>query len=332
MSAYTKQLRDAQNDLGIKGVSQVCNNTDQFIYQINAVTRILLKLGDWFDTVQYGKFCFCGSHIVFPRFVGTVQSARFCGADSTDIKNKWYHIFGRFRGKCWDNTVAMTDDGMAPTHNEVSGNTGKYIRYYVVHPQDLNKNITLFGTKYGNQPLQEKIDGVWQNGVTITSQTPIAQTSQLVTSITSIVREATQGMAYLYEYDPNTGLMRDLAVFEPGDTHPRFRRMKVNNLGTVPCTTNENGQSVRTVDVIYKLNFVEVVNPWDFLIISDFDALRLGIQAYDLEKNNDDAGAEVKWNKAIRELNFESRNKNPDDQFTVHVNYMGANVCIRNPI
>lgn len=331
MSAYTKQLVDAQNDIGIRNVSQVCNNTAQFIAQVNDVTERLLKRGNWFDTEQLGKFCFTGCHLVFPRFVGTILGARFCSADDTDIKNGWYALFGRLNGKAWNTQTAMRDDGLSPTHNDVSGNTGKYLRYYVTKAQDANKNITIYGKQYGGQPLQHVEDGAWKMGIVLTSQSPYAQSSQLVTSIESIVREPTQGMAYLYEFDPNTQLLRDLAVFEPGETHPRRRRMKVKNFQQCPCSTNENGQSVRTMEVMYKLAFVPVVNPTDFLLISDFAALKFGIQALKLEEANDDAHAEAKWAKAIAELNYGSRDKLPDDQFMVHVNYMGANTVIRNP-
>lgn len=332
MSAYTKQLRDAQNNIGIRNISGVCADTEQFIAQVNDVTERLMKRGNWFDTEQHGKFCFRGDCIVFPRFVGTILGARFCSPDQTDIKNGWYSIYGRFRGHRWSGDVVMRDDGLSPTHNDVSGNTGKYIRYHVVKNTDYGKTITLFGKQYGGQPLQTKTNGVWGMGITLTAQKPTAQSSQLVTEIESIVRQPTEGMAYLFEYDPATGLMRSLAVFEPGETHPRRRKMHVEGCQSAPCSTDQNGQQRRVVEAMYKLEFVPVVNPSDFLLISDFAALKLGIQAYKAEEANDDQLAATKWAAAISELNFDTRNKLPDDQFVVHVNYMGAGVVVRNPI
>lgn len=287
-----------------------------------------MNRGNWFSTEQLARFCLTSCHIVFPRFVGTILGAEFCCARNVDVKNGWYELMGPGRCSC---NVAIRDDGMVPIHNEVSGNTGKYIRYHVVKQQDYGKTITMYGKQYGAQPLQElDTDNNWKMGLTLAAQNPIAQTSVLVTKIDSITREATQGMAYLYEYDPATTQLRDLAVFEPSETNPRRRRMKVMNMG-LPSYTDTYGRKIWNLTVMFHLEFIPVAAVNDFLLISNFAALKLGIKALKLEEADDMAGAEVNWTSAIRELNMEDRTRNPTNSFVVKNFTLGSDRVLRNP-
>ena len=68
-----------------------------------------------------------------------------------------------------------------------------------------------------------------------------------------------------------------------------------------------------------------------FLLIDNFDALKFMIQAITAEAANDDQTAEIKISKAIRELNFELRDKNADDQMPVRVNSVIGRK-IKNPL
>src|SRR5690606_21093600 len=105
---------------------------------------------------------------------------------------------------------------------------------------------------------------------------------------------------------------RDLAFYEPGETHPRYRRSFIENFNCIPTQCGEtDGVTYRSLEALVKLQFVEVVSDYDFLPIDNFDAIKFMIQAIRLEEENKDELAEVKIAKAIRELNFELRNKLP---------------------
>ena len=333
MGAYVYQLSDARADIGIRNVAGTCANTDEFADLINRVTRRLLKRGAWFGTEVLVKLCVYGCHVVWPRYVGTVMGARFCGVANTEIRNNWYAILRPFNCSNFRAGVTMYDDGLVPTYNEISGNTGKLLRYHVVKTNDLNKSITFYGKKFGGQPLQEQdSEGQWINGLTLWSATPVAQTSTLVTHLSSVTRMATEGMTYLYEYDPATTTLRDLAVYEPNETNPQYRRSRIDGICNIPYREDEHGRHVRNLEALVKLEFIPATNDRDFLLIDDFDALAFGIQAIKFEEAQDPDNAEKYWTKAIRELNFELRNKSPGDQFTTQVRVMGSNRVITNPI
>jgi hypothetical protein len=335
MGAYVYQLSDARADIGIRNVAGTCANTPEFSYLINKVTRILLKRGAWWGTETVVKLCVYGCRIVWPRYVGTVEGIRFCRCNGgqADIQNNWYAILGPHRGRNWQTNVTVQDDGVSPFHNDITGNEGKYLRYHVVKPQDLTKSITFYGKQYGGQPLQElDAEGVWQNGLTLWSATPIAQTSALVTTVKSVKRMATEGMAYVYQYDGVNNVLYDLAVYEPNETNPSYRVSKILNLENTTAYEDSYGRKVRQIEALVKLRFIPVENDRDFLLIDDMDALAFGIQAVKFDEANDPENAEKYWAKAIRELNFESRDKNPGQQFVSKVRVMGSDRVVTNPV
>lgn len=342
MPAYQYTLADARNSSAIKKVAGVCSTGDEFRDLVNEAQDRLTNIGDWFETTQVGRFCFQGCEVVFPRWVRTVEGIRLCNNGEVPIHNSWWSIIGPrtcypgFASYNWG--LGTRDSGMSPVYNQVSGNTGKQIAYAITRPEDVGKTITLFGTQYGGQPLSEYRGGVWSEGLTITAiaagGTALpAMTSVLVTKITSVLREATLGVSYVFEYGPDangTNALRDLAIYQPTETNPRYRKMRIDGICSELARTDDNGRRIRTLDAICKLQFIPVVNEVDFLLISNFPALKLAIQALRLEDAEDTSGAELKWISAIRELNRELRMDSPSNQISMRVNVSGTGYCLTN--
>lgn len=350
MSAYRLQLSDARNATEIKNIAGKCSNSEQFANLVNVVTRRLLKRGAWWGTEIVVRLCAFSCEIVWPNFVGTVMGVRTCSGQM-NLKNNWYSIMGPsschldWGGSNWGpigsgygyggnvNAVGF-DSNTSCTGNAITGNTGKLLQYHVVNAEDWGKTITFYGKQYGGQPLQEQVSGVTQNGLTLTAVSGAnpAQTTVLVTRLDQITREATRGMAYLYEYDPATNLQRMLSVFQPNETNPQYRKTTIQNFGSIPYYQDANKVKSWNIEALVKLEYVPAVNDRDFLLIDDFDALKLGIQALQFEDAHDYANAEVTWKLAIRELNYESKNKQPGNQFVVRNRVMGSNRVVSNPI
>jgi len=338
--AYKLQLLDAQNDIGIQNVCGVVAGTAQFTDLVNRAQRRLIKRGDFFGLTQEAQFVFQGCYIVWPRYVGTILAARFGGRHGSQVSNKWYSFTGSWHRHHhhWHGDAVLQDAGETCTFSNISGTdangqgTGQNIQYYVQQPADLGKTITLFGTQVGNQPLQQSVGGVWQDGLTLTAATPYAQTTQLVTEIQSIVRQATVGYATLYEYDSASNTHRLLAIFEPTDTNPRFRRSCIVNFNNrLGCNANNSTTPVyHKMEALVKLEFIPVVNTWDFLLVDDLDALAFAIQAIKAEEAGDVQTANNFFLRAIAELNMVDRDKMPTWETPVSVlPLMGGR--IKNP-
>lgn len=353
--AYSKTLADLRRS-SVRTIAGVCVDSPQFTQLANEVQERLLVRGGWFDTEWLVKICATNGCIVWPRYVSALLAARMCDGNVADIKNKWFQIIGGatalgyssrgFGYGGWDGpdyadwgNVQLADNGTAPTYNRISGNTGRLIRYYVKYQNDIGKTITIFGRKLGGEPLQHlDANGHWQDGIVLTAAAPFATTTVLVTQIDAVLREATEGQARLYEYDAINDTLRDLALYEPNETNPRYRASKVLNWCALPgCTKTTTVDDVEyqtkqvPLEVLVKLKHLELVNDNDFLMVDNLAAFKLGVQAVKLEEMNDEQGAEIKWAKAVHELNLELREKNPDAQIPVMVNVVGG--CpIYNPI
>jgi hypothetical protein len=284
--------------------------------------------------------------------VGTILGVRFCsgfGQQGALPYNNWFsftHNWGAWRNGGFGNAAGdammgygrghadtiIEDAGTGCTYNKVSGTTGKNIIYHIVNPADIGKTITLYGKQFGNQPLQENVNGVTQMGQTIIATAPTdAVTSNLITEIDSVIRQPTSGLAYLYELDPATGLRHDLAVYWPNETNPRYRQSKIiNHHAHFRTQPDQTGTCWTSIEALVNLQFIQLVTDQDFLLIDNFYALKLAMQATKLEESNDSAAAEVKWIEAIRELNMESRTKNPEQQTSARIHVTGR--TLRNPI
>lgn len=323
---YKFTLQSAIDAPELSDVSGVCAGSPKFISLVNQAQRRLLKRGDWFDTDFQIRMCISGCTIAWPRFVGAIRGVRAngCSNQPSTIFNNWFSFTSpsaNWWGDRWSSNYATLEDiNLAPTFNDVSGTTGRLIRYYVVNYEDVGKTITINGVQYGGQPLQELSGGVTVNGVTLAAAAPFASTSQLVTRIDAITRQATTGLAYLYEYDPVANTLRDLAIFQPNETNPRFRRSKILNKPVNSSPPDANGIRWTNIDALVKVEFVPVANVRDYLLIDDFDALKFMFKAVNAEDASDYQSSEMNITQAIRELNFGLRNKNLDGQTPVFVN------------
>lgn len=348
MSAYEYTLEDARAEPRLLDIIQNCPTSSDFAAKLNSVTRMLMKRGNWWNTEVVAKICVTGCNIVWPKYVGTVTGIKFCCYGQMEVKNNWYAIlgnlgtgnaagYGAYTGLGYGGWVAPTafDRQTTPVHTQITGNNGKYLRYYVTKNEDYGKTIRIFGTQYGGQPLQElDANGNWVAGITLTAVKPYAQSTALVTRIDQVTRERTQGMTYLYQYDAamaGTGQIQ-LAAYEMNETNPQYRQSRVSNINQIRSATGSNDEQVWTCDAMVKLQYFPIVNDRDFLFISDWDALAYGLQALAYDNQGDVNNAEAFYAKAIRELNFESRDKNPGQTFVVKARFMGSQTVVSNPI
>ena len=328
-------MLDAKNSGALKAISGVVSSSTQFIDYINEAQRRLMKRGDFFGMVQTMKLLFQGCVISWPREVGTVIGVKK-GSGTMQVQNQWYSFTGSWRGhhSNYHGDVTFEDLEASPVQNEIyRQDKGMLIRYYVVNKSDIGKKITLFGKMFGQQPLQEiNSSNITVDGVTLTAASPFVSTAAFVQSISSITREATVGMAYLYQYDPDTDTLIDLAVFQPGDTNPSFRRSIVRNHTMRFCKPEDDVTVPKwnSVEALVKLQFIPVAKDRDFLIVDDFDAIKFMIQAIKCEEAGDHVTAEALITKAIRELNFTDREKIPDNYTPVMLQAISGSKPIHN--
>ena len=132
--------------------------------------------------------------------------------------------------------------------------------------------------------------------------------------------------------DPATGLLYDLAMYEPSETNPAYRCSVITNLGRLPGAVDAYGRCVRQAEALVKLEFIPARTDDDFVMLDNVEALELGIAGLRAERANNDALAEVKYAKAIRSLNLQIRDKNPGAQTAIRTDDMSQRGVLCNPI
>lgn len=330
--AYDLTLRQVRES-SIRNVAGACVGSLDFVQMVNEVTRRLMRRGSWFNSDAILRVCTQGCDIVWPRQVSAVLGVRFCCGGEVPLRNKWWAIAGWRSCNGWRGDAVVRETDLRPCYNEIAGNDGRYVKLHIVKIQDVGKKVRIFGFQLGNQPLQElDANGNWVPGITITATQAGAQTTVLVTKITSVIKEESQGRFFLYEVHPTTGDLRDLAMYEYDETSPAYRCSRINGINSLGFKTDSYGRHIRQMEALVKLAFIPVAEDDDFVMLSNIEALKFGIQAFKLAEANEDDLAEAKLLLAIRELNFELRDREPAMQTTIMVNSISSNCCITNPI
>ncbi len=329
--AYKFQLADAKAS-ALKDIAAVCPDSAKFTSLVNEAQEIILRRGNWENTECLVRLCLHDRCLTLPRYVETVLGARLCDGNTVEIQNNWFSItqsgrYGTRLGGLFTCDFVMSDRGTAPTYRRIGSADGLLIRYYVRNRPDIGKTITIYGKGVGGQPLQTRDSaGNWTPGIVLTAAAPFVSSTVLVTEITSVVRQATQGMSYLYEYDSANDILRDLAFYEPNETNPRYRQMVLGNWCSLQGCTDDNGVRRVQVELLVKLAFIPVTSDYDFLLIDNWSALKYAVQAVRAHEANDDALGVAKTRLAINEMNAEMRNQFPSEATPVKYESIGG-VC-----
>jgi hypothetical protein len=332
--AYKIPFSEAKRDYALREVINSSTDSKEFKAQVNEAQRMLLRRGSWFGTEVLVDIKVHESCITWPRQVGTIEGVNLGRhSDGTNVQNNWYSIlhrgFSHHHG-CHEQGV-LQDIGFGVTYRDITGCPGSLIYAFAFKPEDWGKKLTIYGRDFQGQPLMEKVNGAWQQGLTLTLgntiqgqfvSTPFA----ILNPIQSVVKDITAGNVMLYEYDPVSQTMRDIALFEPGETTPRYRKSKLGAHCFFNNVSNQNGSNgenrCNVIQALVKLAFVPVIADNDFLMIDNLEAIALAVQSLRYARAGDVPNKDAYLAEAIRELNAELRTAFPN----------GSTVIVSNPV
>lgn len=322
-----KTFGDIQKSRVIQ-VASADPTSDDFLSLVNSATRQLMTRGNWWGTVQPMQGCVFGNCVTWPRYVESILALDVCG-HHTIPANRWY------RFTQWDEQVGqwarrwrdsgsryVTDsDGTMPVFNPIPCGHPMTIRFYVDNALDAGKTIRIYGLDSNNQPLTgARPDGTVQDGLVITLAVPYASSPMALNRIDRVVKDVTLGRVRGYQVDTN-GVLYDLCIYEASETSPDYVRTRIPGQG---CC--------RMIMAMVKLAFVPVVFPDDLVLIENEDALRDMIISIKRKEAGDLAGSRAMEVSAFRELNYELKNRMPDEQFRVDFQPFGNDTLERQKI
>lgn len=235
--------------------------------QISDAIQILANKGEIDPLVGYVDLCVTSQCITLPREVETVIAVNIGGHPALGHDELFsFHLNGPgdFRASCnydWFNT------GSFPTYRDLP--CPARLIAFLSSPEDEGKQIRVFGFDNQNNPLRTQVNGEWIDGLlvpTIFGYAVPASTDPVVSRITAIVKDRTVANIRLSSFDNATSSGTLLGVFEPDETRPAYRRIRV-------------GPGCNWVRVCYRKRTADVNSVYDRILIHSRMALLLAMRA-----------------------------------------------------
>jgi hypothetical protein len=308
----------------IADIAGVCATQTSFVSYINQATNRLLYRGDWRSTTFPIQLNVMKGVITFPRIAGTVRAINICKR-GMPIFGQWFRFLDHYwRGRdCWGwwhgflgETPSMTEYGYSPIYAAIPTNT--CVLQLQGDPTDNGAIIQVFGTDpSGNQLLTSTGTG-FVDGLSFTLGQPFVVGTQLIGSITRVIKPITNQYVEAFALDTASGTLTQLANWEPSNTSPHYAQYKLE--GGPWCTVQTPIPAVALI----KIKFVPVVVGTDPVLIPNQDALKLMVQAIRFEESGDSANGAAYIAKAVHELNLQLADQVKEEDIPVFVNAFGS--------
>lgn len=206
------------------------------------------------------------------------------------------------------------DRGTTCTFREIRGRTKK-IRVYADVAEADDAQILLQGFDENDQWVRSEVDGEWIDGEYVDISTTPTLSANIFTSLVAVQKPQTNGNVRLYEYNTEDATQRALAVYEPSETRPVYRRTLVPGVaGTKCCPTNcsddseeDSGCNQVKLTVIARLEFIPVQVDTDWVLPGNIPALKDMMQAVRMYETNNVQEAMVCESRAYASLNTQLR-------------------------
>lgn len=254
-------------------------NEKKLLRWITDAVQLLANKGEVDPLVGYVDLCVSGRCITLPREIETVLAVNIGGNPSRARDELFsFHLNGpgEYRAPCdyvWDNS------GNFCTYRDLS--CPSKLVAFVEEPTDAGVELRVFGYDEQNRPLRTNANGVWSDGLlvpTIYGYALPASTDPLVSRITAIVKGKSVANIRLSSFDNSTFTGTLLGIFEPDETKPLYRRIRVNT-------------SDPWVRVCYRKRSLELVSQNDRILLHSRPALILALHAIKKFRETDIASA-----------------------------------------
>lgn len=242
----------------------------------------------------------CGI-VTLPSFVGTVLQVNV-GGNPTIFRSYWYqfHVNG-FGSKCGGICGYTSDDMMwSPIFQDLK--EWSVLAALCEDPTDGNGSLkmivegeTMDASGNIKQAITIPVSGPSSTGVQIPLLAGVANTDSTTPtffrSITRVTKPVTRGYVKLIAFPMRQmALSVTIGYYAPNEQNPRYRRIKV-------------GARCKWVRIIYRRTELPLVNDYDVLPISSYQAMLDLVKSIRLSDSNNPDAAEVYMNRAVRLMN-----------------------------
>jgi len=302
----------------------VCEDSDQVPQYVNEAQERLLNRPDK-PVGSLAKMRLCvGSTgcLTWPRQVRTVEAFAVCSTPGV-VRSEFFEFIGYPNGiglQGEDNMpgTMLLDRGTGCAFDDVIATVAAPRRICAIADNiaDVGKRITLRYYDSNGNKVYTSIDGTVQEGERLTLVSPIPAfpanavflaSNVMTEGLYHVVKEVTQYPIRLYETTTVPVITKLLALYEPSEQVPIYRRSFIpglQNMGACPDASDDCTEN-KTLTAYVKLQHVPVVVDNDPLVIGNLAALKLMVMAILREEQNRHDEAAILEGKAARELDGE---------------------------
>ena len=262
------------------------------------------------------RFCASNGCITLPRQIETVEAAAVCNNPIT-IRNGWFEFVEHGNGlrqedRGFDNN--LIDRGQAVSFEDVRG-ANKKLKFYCDLPDDAGAQILVQGYNGDGNWIKTLVTGTYVDGEYVSPSPTGTLTANVFSALTGVQKPITQGVIRVYEYDTVLTTQRPIALYEPDETRPTYRRILIPGLSTLNACRGEataGACDTKSVTVMIKTAFMPVYVDTDWLQITSMPALKSMCHALKKEDANLIDDAHKYEANAVRILQNELQNHHGD--------------------
>lgn len=171
-----------------------------------------------------------GKCITLHREVGTIYAVNIGGRPSLGVGQLFnFHLNGP--GDCPKDCNLRWQDlgGFHAVYREIT--VPSKVVAYVQLPEDAGKQLIVYGKDISGNPLRRKVSGIWRDGYQVPTIHGYAipdDEAPTIAKIDRVFKDRTSGTMRLSTIDDSglTGTL--LAVYEPDEQLPQYRRIQLN--------------------------------------------------------------------------------------------------------
>jgi hypothetical protein len=280
----------------------------RWLQLLNQASHRLLSMGMWMGTTQRYAICVTNGCLTWPRQFETIIAMDVCNRPIT-LRSQWHEFL--------ENGPGLSRLGGCSSWNAFDRGSGfvmfddvtvaSKIRLYPQFAGDVGKVITIRGLDENYQPVLTDSGAVVGEEMTLASPFVDSVTTWGKQVFREVIKEVTLGHVTAYSYDASLPVppaspgpldtpLTPLAVWEPGETLPDYRRSFIPSLSNCcNCDDDEDDDDsncCRTpITVIAKMRFIPITSDLDFLPIGNPSALKLAMLSVMREERGDSEGA-----------------------------------------
>lgn len=303
MRTTVAQLKESR----IPKVLGICADDPRVLEYCNEAMERLMARGKWVGTYQKYRICTSDGCLTWPRQILGIEAVSLCNIPMR-IRNEWFEFleFGTGLQTPSDCGLQLFDRGMACAFNDIAG-TNKKIKVYADVTEDEDAQILLQGYDENGIWIRTEVDGEWVDGEYVDlAVSPGTLSTKKFSVLTGVQKPVTNGIIRLYEYNVDDTTQRAIAIYEPDETVPVYRRSLITGLvNSGRCCGASEDCDTKTVTVMAKLRFIPVAKDTDYLPIGNLAAIKDMVQSIRKMENNLFEDAKKYEASAINELERE---------------------------